>query len=121
MEQPHPGRDPHQVFISHAYEDTEFAHRLAVDLRTAGWRVWITPDSILPGEKWVPAINRGLEESGVFVVALTPAAVKSTGAVRDRHRDDASSLRRDAFHPVGRATLPRSPDLERLSTRALRW
>lgn len=41
-----------------------------------GWRAWIAPESILPGEKWAPAINRGLEEGGVFVVALTPAAVK---------------------------------------------
>src|SRR5690606_33708777 len=30
-----------------------------------------------PGEKWVEAIDRGLETSGVFVVALTPAAVTS--------------------------------------------
>jgi hypothetical protein len=65
------------VFISHAHEDAEFAHRLAADLREAGWRVWITPDSIKPSEKWVPAINRGLEDSGVFVVALTHAAVQS--------------------------------------------
>jgi len=72
-----PRRDPHQVFISHAHQDAEFAHRLASDLTQAGWRVWIAPDSIRPGEKWVTAINRGLEESGVFVVALTPAGVAS--------------------------------------------
>ena len=77
VEQPLSGRDPRQVFISHAHEDTEFAHRLAADLRAAGWRVWISPDSILPGEKWVDAIERGLEASGVFVVALTPAAIRS--------------------------------------------
>jgi hypothetical protein len=28
-----PGRDPRQIFISHAHEDAEFAHRLAADLR----------------------------------------------------------------------------------------
>ena len=72
-----PQRDPRQVFISHAHEDAEFAHRLASDLQHNGWRVWIAPDSILPGEKWAEAINRGLEESGVFVVALTPTAVAS--------------------------------------------
>jgi formylglycine-generating enzyme len=76
-EQPRPGRDPHQVFISHAHEDAEFAHRLAADLAAGGWRVWITPESILPGEKWVDAIERGLATSGVFVVALTPAAIRS--------------------------------------------
>ncbi len=70
-------RDPHQVFLSHAHEDAAFAHRLAADLEQAGWRVWIAPDSIQPGEKWVEAISRGLEESGVFIVVLTPAGVAS--------------------------------------------
>jgi hypothetical protein len=65
------------VFISHAHEDANFAHNLADDLRQNGWRVWIAPDSIRPGEKWVEAIERGLSESGVFVVALTCAAVQS--------------------------------------------
>ena len=72
------GRDPRQVFISHAHQDAEFAHRLAADLVSAGWRAWIAPESILPGEKWVEAIGRGLDGSGVFVVALTPAAVASS-------------------------------------------
>ena len=71
------GRDPRQVFISHAHQDAEFAHRLAADLGSAGWRAWIAPESIQPGEKWVEAIGRGLDGSGVFVVALTPAAVAS--------------------------------------------
>jgi hypothetical protein len=76
-EQPRHGRDARQVFISHAHEDADFAHRLAADLQTHGWRVWIVPNSILPGEKWVDAIERGLAASGVFVVALTPAAIRS--------------------------------------------
>jgi formylglycine-generating enzyme len=70
-------RDPRQIFISHAHEDADFAHRLAADLSVRGWRVWIAPESILPGEKWVAAIERGLATSGVFVVALTPAAIRS--------------------------------------------
>ena len=70
-------RDPRQIFLSHATADAEFAHTLAADLRAEGWRVWIAPESIQPGEKWVEAIDRGLETSGVFVVVLTPAAVAS--------------------------------------------
>jgi hypothetical protein len=70
-------RDPKQVFISHAHEDAAFAHRLAADLRSRGWLPWIAPDSILPGEKWAAAINRALEECGVFVLVLTPAAAHS--------------------------------------------
>ncbi len=69
--------NPQQIFISHAHEDAEFARRLAADLRADGRAVWIAPESIRPGERWVEAINRGLEESGIFVVVLTPAAVAS--------------------------------------------
>ncbi len=76
-ESPKLQRDPKQVFISHAHEDAEFAHRLAGDLQQHDWRVWIAPESIRPGEKWVEAINRGLEESGAFALVLTPAAIKS--------------------------------------------
>jgi len=87
-------RDPRQVFLSHATADATFAHRLAGDLRAEGWGVWIAPESIRPGEKWVEAISRGLETSGVFVVVLTPAAVGSrwvrtetNAALALEHRD----------------------------------
>jgi hypothetical protein len=72
-----PARNPRQIFFSHARQDADFAHRLAADLRRFGWAVWMAPDSIRPGEKWVDAINRGLAESGVFLLALTPDAVNS--------------------------------------------
>lgn len=75
--QPQPGRDPRQIFISHAHEDAEFAQLLAADLQERGWIVWIAPSSIRPGEKWVEAIGRGLDESGVFVLVVTPNAVES--------------------------------------------
>lgn len=71
-------RDPRQVFVGHAHEDAELAHRLASDLEDRGLRVWIAPDSIKPGEKWVEAINRGLDESGIFVLLLTKIAPKSS-------------------------------------------
>ncbi len=74
---PRPVRDPNQVFISYAHQDAEFAQTLAFDLQNAGWRVWIAPDSIRPGEKWAAAIERGLGGSGVFLVILTPAAIES--------------------------------------------
>lgn len=53
-----------QVFISHDSEDTQFAHRLAGDLQQLGVQVWIAPESIDPGESWLPNIERGLVESG---------------------------------------------------------
>lgn len=70
-------RNPRQVFISHATADAAFAHRLAKYLRVQGWQVWIAPDSIRPGENWGGAFEHALETSGVYVVAMTPAAVTS--------------------------------------------
>lgn len=70
-------RNPNQIFISHAHQDAAFAHRLANDLQQQGWEVWIAPESLRLGEKWIDAIERGLEESGIFVLALTPTSVKS--------------------------------------------
>lgn len=72
-----PQRNPRQIFISHAHQDSAFARRLAADLLAQGWPIWLALDNIWAGEKWVEAINRGLEESGIFVLVLTQAAVQS--------------------------------------------
>jgi formylglycine-generating enzyme required for sulfatase activity len=70
-------RNPRQVFVSHAVGDGGvFAHRLAYDLRRGGYTTWIAPESI-PDGQWVSAINRGLAESGVMLLVLTPGALES--------------------------------------------
>ena len=71
------GRDPNRIFLSHANQDAGFAHQLADDLRRHGYDIWIAPGSILPGEKWVDAIERGLETSGIFLLVMTSNAANS--------------------------------------------
>ena len=75
-------RDPNRIFLSHASQDATFAQQLADDLRHNGFDVWMAPESIEPGEKWVDAIERGLETCGIFVLVITPHAVVSNW-VRD--------------------------------------
>jgi formylglycine-generating enzyme required for sulfatase activity len=81
-----------QVFISYATEDTDFAHRLADDLKRLGARVWIAPESIPPGESWVDGIERGLRESSHVVMVLTPAALEASGAKMERDMAIALAL-----------------------------
>lgn len=90
LDAPTPPRNPKQIFVSHSSMDAELAHRIADDLQAHGYDIFITPESIRPGEKWVPAIGRGLEESGIFLVLLTPHAVES-GWVKDE-MDSAITL-----------------------------
>ena len=100
LPQPH-SRNPRQIFLSHAHQDAVLAHRFAQDLRDNGWQVWIAPNSIQPGEKWVEAIGRGLDESGVFVLLVTKAAVASRW-VKDE-TNLAIQLEKDAhirFFPI---------------------
>lgn len=71
------GRNPNQIFLSHSSQDAAFARELAGDLRQNGFDIWMAPESIEPGEKWVDAIERGLETSGIFVLVITPHAADS--------------------------------------------
>ncbi|MCA9919413.1 MAG: TIR domain-containing protein, partial [Anaerolineales bacterium] len=78
-------RNPRQIFISHAHQDAEVAQRLAHDLEAHGYDIWIAMESIRPGEKWAEAIDRGLEESGIFIVLLSPDAMASDWVKRETY------------------------------------
>jgi hypothetical protein len=79
-----------RVFISHANEDAHFARRLAADIEQMGIGVWIAPESILPGEPWVTAIERGLAQSAHVIIMLSPQSVLSPWVKRET--DAAISL-----------------------------
>jgi len=66
-----------QVFLSHSTRDAEFAAWVAERLREADIAVWKSPESILPGEDWVDAIERGLTTSSHFVLLMSPDSAES--------------------------------------------
>ncbi|MEM9775729.1 MAG: TIR domain-containing protein, partial [Chloroflexota bacterium] len=70
-------RNPKRIFLSHSTKDGVFAGQLANELRGEGWEVWIAPESIENGEKWEPAIERGLRSSSIFLLLISPNAAKS--------------------------------------------
>ena len=72
-----PVRNPRQIFLCHAHHDADAAQRLSQILMAEGWQVWVSPHSIQPGEKWVDAVQRGLDESRIFLLLLSPHSTQS--------------------------------------------
>ena len=73
---------PTAAFISYSREDSEFALRLAQDLRAAGASVWIDQLDIHPGKPWDNAIEDALQNSPQMLAVLSPTSVRSEN-VRD--------------------------------------
>ena len=65
----------HQVFISYAGADTEWARSFAKALREHGLNVWFDQFEIAAGEQWPDALESGLRDSDVFVTLVHPDVV----------------------------------------------
>lgn len=73
------------AFFSYCREDSEFALKLAADLKVAGAHVWIDQLDIEPGTPWDRAVEDALTNSPHMLVVLSPVSVKS-----DNVRDEVS-------------------------------
>jgi hypothetical protein len=69
------------AFFSYSREDSEFALRLANDLRAAGSAVWIDQLDIGPGERWDRVVQSALETCPSVLVILSPASVNSNNVL----------------------------------------
>ena len=64
------------AFISYSREDSEFALRLAGDLKAAGAAVWLDQLDIAPGQRWARAVQSALNDCPRMLVILSPASVE---------------------------------------------
>lgn len=69
--------DTSTAFFSYSRADSEFALRLAEDLKAAGATVWLDQLDIEPGQRWARAVENALKESPIVLVILSPASVGS--------------------------------------------
>jgi hypothetical protein len=69
-----------RVFISYSRRD-KLATDVCEDLRRHGMDVWVDTESIRGGEKWAKSTSRGIRESDVFVVLLSPNVAKHSESV----------------------------------------
>lgn len=67
-----------KVFLSHSHKDHTLVARLAADLQRAGLQVWYAEWEMKPGDSLVRKIAQGVATSGVLIVVLSPASVRSS-------------------------------------------
>ncbi len=65
------------AFFSYSRDDSEFALRLASDLKAAGSAVWIDQLDIGPGQLWDRAVQSALENCPCMLLILSPASANS--------------------------------------------
>jgi hypothetical protein len=71
------GTDMLSTVVGYCREDSEFAHRLAADLRAAGASVSLAPLDVASSERWSGAVGAALARCTGLLVILSPAAIRS--------------------------------------------
>ena len=69
-----------QTFISYSRINQQFAIRLACELKSAGFCVWMDQFDIPTGSRWDDEIEKALRESQIFLFIMTPASIASENA-----------------------------------------
>lgn len=68
---------PRKSFLSYSRVNKDFAVRLARELKSEGFNVWLDQLDIPAGARWDREVERALKESEIFMIILTSASVES--------------------------------------------
>ena len=71
-----------KTFISYSRVNKDFALRLARELKSEGFAVWLDQLDIPAGARWDVELETALEECEIFMIIMTPSAIASEN-VRD--------------------------------------
>lgn len=71
------------VFISYSSEDKQFATWLSVDLKNAGYDIWLDEWKIAVGESIPQSIQIGIDKCHFMIVVLSKESVKSNWVERE--------------------------------------
>lgn len=72
----------HRIFLSYAREDTQIVKDLALRLRRKQLSPWLDTSDLVAGEEWMPAIERAISESTVFIACLSKNSIGKRGIVQ---------------------------------------
>jgi hypothetical protein len=103
-----------RVFVSYVKEDLAEVDRLVLELRAAGYDVWIDRRSLLPGRRWQRVITQEIGEGDYFLACFSAAAcAKPVSYMREELIVAINRMRRMArdrtwFIPIrlNKCTLP---------------
>lgn len=73
--------DTAATFFSYARDDSQFALRLARDLRSSGASVWLDQLDIAPGQHWDLSVEQAVRACTRMLVILSPASVESNNVM----------------------------------------
>ena len=66
-----------KVFVSYSRKDIDFAKRLTEELKKGGLEFWVDWEGIPPTVDFMKKIEKGIEESDIFLFLVSPDSVKS--------------------------------------------
>ena len=66
-----------KVFISYSRRDMDFIKTLAEDLEKENFDVWYDLTDIDAGDRWAKEIQKGINESEIFAIVVSPNSLKS--------------------------------------------
>jgi TIR domain len=104
----------HDVFISHAHKDKQFAHAICKKLESARIKCWIAERDISIGEDWTEATRNAIGSSHVMVLLLSENA--NAAAHMEREMAHAFYTKRVIVPLRLTETLPRRDFLFYLGT-----
>jgi len=66
-----------KTFLSYSRINKDFAVKLAKELKSEGFHIWLDQLDIPPGARWDAEVEKALKESEIFMIIITPASAKS--------------------------------------------
>ncbi len=65
------------LFVSYSRKDADFAHKLTDCFKDQNWDFWIDWEAIPPTVDWWREVQKGIEQSEVFLFILSPNSARS--------------------------------------------
>lgn len=75
-----------RIFISHSVKDKGVTEVICKALESAGWKCWIAPRDILPGDDWSEAIIDAINQSRLMVLVYSESSSQSIQIKREVER-----------------------------------